>query len=180
MNLALFEHADGVEALPGNRVVYDLERDAAYFGDVAVDGPAGVWELAEYGSDGAALSVDLELDPWMEWLIRCDRIDFPPGGIAYRHTHPGAGIRRLLFGSIHLEGPDGLTKDVEPGTAWFEGFDYPVKAIASETEPSAFVRVMVLPREWEGKRTIRYLDPEDEDKPKLQKPTVYFDRPIQL
>ena len=39
---------------------------------------------------------------------------------------------------------------------------------------------MVLPREWQDKRTIRYLDPADEEKPKLQKPTVYFDRPIQL
>jgi hypothetical protein len=33
--------------------------------------------------------------------MRCDRIDFPPGGIAYRHTHPGPGIRRLLFGSVN-------------------------------------------------------------------------------
>ena len=180
MNLSLFEEPDGVEALPGNRVVYDLERDEAHFGEAAVDGPAIVWELAESGGEEAAVSVDIELDPWLEWLMRCDRIDFPAGGIAYRHTHPGAGIRRLLFGSIHLEGPDGLTKDVEPGGAWFEGFDYPVEATASASEPSAFVRVMVLPREWLGKRTIRYVDPDDEEKPKLQKPTVYFDRPIQL
>ena len=31
-----------------------------------------------------------------------------------------------------------------------------------------------------GKRTIRYLDPADEEKPKLQRPTVFFDRPLSL
>ena len=38
--------------------------------------------------------------------MRCDRIDFPPGGIAYTHTHPGPGIRYLLHGEldIHTEG----------------------------------------------------------------------------
>jgi hypothetical protein len=40
--------------------------------------------------------------------------------------------------------------------------------------------VMLLPREWEGRRTIRYVDPADEDKPKLQRPTVFFDRPLVL
>jgi hypothetical protein len=179
LNLALFEQPDGAEAVPGNRVVYDLTRNEAHFGEAAVDGPALVWELTEGGTDGAALSVDLELDPWVEWLMRCDRIDFPPGGVAYRHTHPGAGIRRLLFGSIRIEGPDG-THDHGPGGAWYEGVDYPVLATASATEPSAFVRVLLLPSEWGGKRTITYVDPADEDKPKLQKPTVFFDQPISL
>jgi len=178
--LALFEHPAGVGAAPGNRVLYDLERDEAFFGDAATDGPALVWTLSDERADGAALTVDVELDRDTEWLLRCDRIDFPPGGVAYRHTHPGAGIRRLLFGSIRIEGPDGTAKDVATGGAWFEGADYPVLATASATEPSAFVRVLVLPREWEGKRTIRYVDPADEQKPKLQLPTVFFDRPIAL
>jgi hypothetical protein len=180
LNLSLFEVPNGVEAVPGNRVVYDLDRNEAQFGDAAVDGPALVWVLSDLGDDGAALSVDVELDPWTEWLMRCDRIDFPPGGVAYRHTHPGAGIRRLLTGSIRIEGPDGVTTDYGPGGAWYEGFDHPVLATASETEPSAFVRVLLLPREWEGKRTITYVDPADEAKPKLQTPTVFFDRPISL
>ena len=34
---------------------------------------------------------------------------------------------------------------------------------------------MLLPAEWEGKRTIRYVDPADEEKPKLQRPTVFFE-----
>ena len=35
--------------------------------------------------------------------MRCDRIDFRPGGVAYRHTHPGPGIRYLLFGQITID-----------------------------------------------------------------------------
>ena len=37
------------------------------------------------------------------------------------------------------------------------------------------MRVLVLPREWEGKRTIRYVDPADDEKPKLQRAHVYFE-----
>jgi hypothetical protein len=178
--LSLFENAARAAAIPGPRVVYDLERNEAHFGDAGVDGAALVWVLSEDEGEGAALSAELDLDPSVEWLARCDRIDFSPGGVAYRHTHPGAGIRRLLFGSIRIEGPGGRVEDYGPGGAWFEGVEYPVLATASASEPTAFVRVMLLPREWEGKRTIRYVDPSDEDKPKLQRPTVFFDRPIEL
>ena len=48
-------------------------------------------------------------------------------------------------------------------------------AFASEDEETAFVRIMLLPREWEGRRTIRYVDAADEDKPRLQRATVFFD-----
>jgi hypothetical protein len=177
---SLFEDDGRGARLGSHRVVYDLERDEAHFGETAVDGPALAWVLADEAVGSAALSVELDLDRSTSWLLRCDRIDFPSGGIAYRHTHPGAGIRRLLHGSIRIEGRDPPAHDYGPGEAWFEGADYPVLATASATEPSAFVRVLVLPSEWEGKRTIRYLDPRDEDKPKLQRPTVFFDRPIDL
>jgi quercetin dioxygenase-like cupin family protein len=177
--LALFERPDGVAAEPGNRVVYDLERNEAHFGAVAVARPALVWELGESAADGAALAAAVSLDPGTDWVMRCDRIDFPPGAVAYRHTHPGPGIRRLLHGSIRIE-TEGETHEYGPGDAWFESGPAPVYAAASATEPSAFVRVMLLPRAWEGKRTIRYVDPADEDKPKLQRPTVFFDRPLAL
>jgi len=177
--LSLFEDAERAVATPGDRVVYDVARNVAHFGAAAVDGPALVWVLSRDAADGAALSAELDLDPAVAWMVRCDRIDFPPGGVAYRHTHPGAGIRRLLFGSIRIEGPDHVA-DYGPGGAWFEGFDYPVLATAAADEPTAFVRVMLLPREWAGKRTIRYVDPADEEKPKLQRPTVFFDRPLEL
>jgi hypothetical protein len=125
------------------------------------------------------LTADLELAGTGDWIVRCDRIDFPPGGVAYRHVHPGGGIRRLLFGSLEIDAL-GQVATYGPGEAWFEGPDHPVLATASAVEDTAFVRVMVLPAEWEGRRTIRYLDPRDEEKPKLQRPTVFFDRRLEL
>ena len=50
-------------------------------------------------------------------------------------------------------------------------------ATTSADEPTAFVRVLLLPAEWAGKRTIRYVDPADADKPKTQRPTVFFEQP---
>ena len=178
MILALYDRPDGVETAPGNRVVYDLERDAAHFGEARVNGHALVWELDGGEVEGAKLAAELEPEPG-QWLIRCDRVDFPPGGIAYRHTHPGPGIRCLLHGSMRIES-GAETHEYGPFEPWFESGPEPVLAVASESEETAFVRVMLLPREWEGKRTIRYVDPADDEKPKLQRATVFFDRAIAL
>jgi quercetin dioxygenase-like cupin family protein len=177
--LALYEHRDGVETAAGNVAVYDLERNGASFGAASVDGPALVWRLEGEAEPDAKPAVAVALDSAGEWLLRCDRVDFPPGGIAYRHTHPGPGIRCLLFGSIRIEsgGETHLYRGLE---AWFESGPEPVLAVASEDEETAFVRVMLLPREWEGKRTIRYVDSADEDKPRLQRATVFFDEAIEL
>lgn len=178
MRLALHEHPDGVEVEAGPRVVYDLERNEAWVGPTRVSGHALVWELG--GDDaGAALAAEVELDAAGGWVVRCDRIDFPPGGVAHRHVHPGPGIRRLLKGELTIEA-NGLEKTFGPGEAWFEGADYPVLATASASEDTAFVRVLLLPHEWEGRRTIRYLDPADEAKPKLQRATVLLEQPLDL
>jgi quercetin dioxygenase-like cupin family protein len=177
--LALFEHLDGVDARPGNRVVYDVAANQARFGAVGAGGHALVWELAEYGGEGAKLAAEVELDPAAEWLMRCDRVDFPPGGVAHLHTHPGPGIRSVLTGSIRIES-EGEAHAYGPFDAWFERGPDPVFAAASETEATAFVRVMLLPREWEGKRTIRYVDPADADKPKSQRATVFLEQPVSL
>jgi hypothetical protein len=56
-----------------------------------------------------------------------------------------------------------------------ESADDPVLATASPTENTAFVRVLLLPAEWTGRRTIRYVDPTDEDKPRLQRATVLLE-----
>jgi hypothetical protein len=55
-----------------------------------------------------------------------------------------------------------------------------VLATASATEDTAFVRVLLLPAEWGGKRTIRYLDPADEAKPKLQRAEILLEEPLRL
>ena len=177
MILALYDHPGGVAIEEGTTVVYDVELDEAHFGAATVAGHALVWELGG-SADGAQLSAEVEAGPG-DWLVRCDRVDFPPGGIAYTHTHPGPGIRCLLFGSIRIEA-GGEAHEYGPFEAWFERGPDPVYAAASEREDSAFVREMLLPREWEGKRTIRYVDPADEAKPKLQRARVFFDVPVDL
>jgi len=177
LKFALYEHPDGIETKEGIRVVYDVERDEAHLGAARVDGHTLVWELGSR-ADCAKLSVEIDLGPG-DWLLRCDRVDFPPGGIAYTHTHPGPGIRCLLFGAIRIE-TQGESHEYGPFEAWFERGPDPVYAAASEIEDSAFVRVMLLPPEWQGKRTIRYVDPADEAKPKLQRACVFFDEPIRL
>ncbi len=178
MRFSLHEWPEGIETGGGRRVVYDLNRNEASCGAARVGGPALVWELGDE-SENAALAVDVELDQETDWIVRCDRVDFPPGGVAHRHVHPGPGIRRLLFGSLTIEAPGGVDT-FGAGQAWFEGVDEPVLATASPTEDTAFVRVLLLPGEWAGKRTIRYLDPADDEKPKLQRATVLLEEPLTL
>jgi quercetin dioxygenase-like cupin family protein len=144
-------------------VVYDVERDEAHYGAAHVDGHALVWEIDE------------QLDG--DWLVRCDRVDFPPGGVAYLHTHPGPGIRVLLKGGIRIE-THGESREYGPFESWYEVGPDPVYAAASETEETAFVRVMLVPRELEGRRTIRYTKPEDEQKPKRQRARIYLERAL--
>ena len=162
MRLSLTENGGGAGP---NRVVHDLGN-----------GRALVWELGEEAPAGALLSRELQLDPSTDWLLRCDRVDFEPGGIAYRHTHPGPGIRYLLFGEITIDS-EGERRTYGPGEAWFERGPDPVLAVTAADEPSAFVRVMALPVEWAGERTIRYVDPADADKPKTQRATIFSEQP---
>lgn len=138
------------------------------------------WELHRADAppaDDALLEAPITLDPTSGWLIRCDRVDFPPGAVAWTHVHRGPGIRCLLEGTIRVE-VDGHAQDVVPGGAWFEAGPDPVLAIASTTVPSAFARVMVLPAELIGRSSIRYVLPEDQDKPKRQSYRLLVDEPI--
>jgi quercetin dioxygenase-like cupin family protein len=162
LRLSLTEHPGGAAA---NRVVHELE-----------DGRTLVWELGAEEPPNALLSADVELDRG-EWLMRCDRVDFDPGGVAYRHTHPGPGIRYLLFGHITIDSL-GAVHTYGPGEAWFERGPDPVLATTAGDEPTAFVRVMLLPAEWAGKRTIKYVDPADADKPKTQRAQIFLEQPV--
>jgi quercetin dioxygenase-like cupin family protein len=161
--LRLTEHPYGIEIGEGRHVVYDVAADAAFFGAVTVHTHALLWELD---------------DPGPGHVVRCDRVDFPPGGVAYRHVHPGAGIRRILHGALTIDRGNGDPRTYREGESWHEGADDPVLATASATENTAFVRVMVLPAEWAGRRTIRYLDPADENEPRLQRATVLLEAPL--
>jgi quercetin dioxygenase-like cupin family protein len=166
LNLSLYERPDGVETEDGPRIVYDIDRGEAFLGSARVDGAALVWEITGVPRPG-------------EWIVRCDRIDFPPGGIAYRHVHPGPGVRRILHGELTIDRAEGA-HTYRTGEAWFEDADDPVLATASPTDDTAFVRVMLLPAEWAGRRTIRHLDPADDERPKLQRATILLEAPLDL
>jgi quercetin dioxygenase-like cupin family protein len=161
--LRLSEHPEGLEIGAGRHVVYELPANEAFFGAVTVNANALLWELD---------------DPGPGYVVRCDRVDFPPGGVAYRHVHPGASIRRILHGELTIDRGDGAPHTYRAGESWLEGADDPVLATASPTEETAFVRVLLLPAEWAGKRTIRYLDPADDERPKLQRATVLLEVPL--
>lgn len=141
----------------------------------AIEHEGLVWELLDEPPGDALLAAEVEVGEG--WLMRCDGVEFPPGGVAYRHTHPGPGIRYLLRGSIRIES-GGEAHEYGPGEAWFERGPEPVYAAASQTEETAFVRCLLLPGEWAGRRTIRYVDPADDEKPKTQRATIFLEQPI--
>jgi quercetin dioxygenase-like cupin family protein len=207
--LALYaDRLEARAALPGllaaaNRVVYvreggatiraggqaaTLAANSAWQGAIGCEVTTGAsgatllrWELTPTAGPGAkpALAHTVELADPGGYLMRCDRVDFPPGGIAYTHTHRGPGIRCLLAGEIRVE-VNGHAHSVKPGEAWFEAGPDPVLAYASDREPTGFARVMILPRELKGKSSIRYVRPEDEAQPKTQQYQVFCDELITL
>jgi quercetin dioxygenase-like cupin family protein len=160
------------------RVAYRIEdNDAEYVpGPSTLSGPQHVllFELVDAASADALLSAEVTPPQAGELLLRCDRVDFPPGGVAYLHTHRGPGIRVLLFGSIQID-TQGQMRSYAPLEAWFEPGPEPVFAAASESEPTAFVRCMVLPTGLKGQSSIRYVREEDAEKPKSQRYRVFVD-----
>ena len=127
-----------------------------------------------------AAAIDtLEPGDGAQWLMRCDSVAFPPGGCAYTHVHQGPGIRCLHRGNIRID-CNGHSAQYGPGGAWFEAGPDPVFAQADAAEATRFIRVMILPRRLEGQSSIRYVNADDADKPKLQKYTIYVDEFIDI
>ena len=122
----------------------------------------------------SSLGAVLDLDDAEGYLMRCDKVELPPGGIAYTHTHQGGGIRCLLEGAFNVT-TDGNTKHICPYEAWFEACPEPVYAWAPDDKPGHFSRVMILPRRFHAQSSIRYVNAEDAKKPKLQKYTIFVD-----
>jgi hypothetical protein len=146
------------------------------------------WELASGAGDGAAsghgvrsrekLAAPVTLPPG-ELLLRCDSVAFPPAGFAYLHTHAGPGIRCLIEGGIRID-TQGQSTSYGPGSAWFESGPEPVFAQTTADRPSRFIRVMIIPRAFMGKSTLRLVNKDDEGKPRVQQYRVYFDVPLNL
>ncbi len=185
MELQVLEHrlaeSESMELEPAQRVVYRIDKqDAAHdTGAITLHGPAHVlsFEVVPSASGAAKLSAPVGLQPGVDRLIRLDRVTFPPGGVAYLHVHQGPGIRVLLEGEIRID-TDGRSHSYGPLEAWFEPGPVPVFAAASESQPTAFVRCMLLPRELKGKSSIRYVRREDAGKLKRQEYKVFVDEAL--
>ena len=160
-----------------------------------IAGPDGArlwrWELSRlsHAGEGLAsgtdvtsrvlLAAELELDDPDGYLLRADSVAFPPGGQALTHTHQGGGIRCLLEGSIEIDTKGQCTR-YGPGQAWFEAGPDPVFAQADPSQPSRFIRVLILPRRLKGQSSIRYVNAEDRDKPKSQSYHEFADSFIEV
>ena len=120
----------------GGRIVYvasgelaTLHAGHAAFGAEEVVLAAGVdgatvlrWELTEWSVDDAKLSAHIELDPWADYAMRCER----DGGAA-----AGPGIGCVLRGELMVDG-----EPVQPFGAFVEP--------AEVAGRGSFVRVVLV------------------------------------
>jgi len=164
--IALLPGASGVRLLR-----WELVADAA--------ADQGSLLAAPSASSEMKLAATIDVDPRFNWLMRCDRVGFPKGGIAYTHVHQGPGIRYCLEGRIEIE-TEGSKHHYGPGEPWFESGSSPVLAPTSKEMETAFVRCFVLPRSCKGRSSIRYVNTEDAAKPKTQRYKVLGERFIEL
>ena len=146
---------------------------------VAPSDDRGLLGAAPHCASAVANTATIELDPGFGWLMRCDRVSFPKGGIAYTHIHQGPGIRYCLEGGIRIE-TEGRVNVYGPGEAWFESGSSPVFAPTSPDAETTFVRCFILPRSCKGRSSIRYVRSEDAGKPKLQRYRVLGESFIDL
>ena len=135
----------------GSRIVYvasgelaGLRTGQAAFGadeaDVAAgDGGATVlrWEVTEWSADDAKLSAQVQLDPWADYVLCCER----SGGGSPPRRAAGPGIGCVLRGEVAVDG-----EPVTPFDAWVEP--------AELAGRGAFVRVLVLPADEQPEDSI--------------------------
>ena len=197
MRLALFEHAvtgplhlpkavhgiyvrTGRITLDGTPLAADsgtLVRSAA---TLAGDGEVWRFEVARTDVLTAPqehatliLAHPLPRDPAAPFVLRLDRVDFPPDGATPKHGHAGPGIRRLLQGRLLGELGEEARR-IEAGGAWYENGDDPV--IGRVLLPgSAFVRCMVLDAALLGKPTFRAWDAKEAARPRNAQYRLFFD-----
>lgn len=185
--------AEGMASISAGGTAATLAANSAFFhtGPVSIAAGAAGACLLRYELDPGEsnpsgegvrserkLEAPLALDDPDGYLLRCDKVELPPGGIAYTHTHQGGGIRCLLKGGFNVR-VHGKTTELGEYDAWFEAGPDAVYAWAPDDAPGHFSRVMILPRRLKGKSSIRYVDPEDADKPKPQKYTIFLDEFIE-
>ncbi len=198
MRLALFEDRleGGTRKLPAavhglylrdGSVTLDgapLAPDSATLvnGSAVVAGRGEVWRFEV--SDVQALAEPEEFatlilahaltrDPAAPFVLRMDRVDFPPEGATPKHGHAAPGIRRLLSGRLLAE-VGAATHRINAGDAWFETGDDPVVGRAM-LPGSAFIRCMVLDPALLGRPTFRAWNAEEAAKPRSTASRLFFD-----
>ena len=195
LNRVLYVRRGALSVMTGARAAR-VEEDQGWHGAAACevgvgDGGATVlrYELIRGsapvgGVPGGATTILLEhpidLDPRAEYLMRADRVDFAPAGVALPHRHRGGGIRCLIAGALDVTVGEAPARRVTPGGAWFESGHEPVLAVASKDEPTSFVRVAILPREIRGRTSIMYVNPHDAERGRPRTYTVYIDEAIEI
>ena len=139
-SLSLYEDllapGEAIRLPAGGRMVYvasgelaTLHAGTAAFGDDEAELAAGVdgatvlrWELTEWSVEDAKLSAHVELDPWADYAMRCER----DGGPA-----EGPGIGCVLRGELSVDG-----ESVQPFGAFVEP--------AEVSGRGSFVRVVLV------------------------------------
>jgi len=139
-SLSLYEDllapGEAIRLPAGGRMVYvasgelaTLHAGSAAFGDDEAELAAGVdgatvlrWELTEWSVEDAKLSAHVELDPWADYAMRCER----DGGPA-----EGPGIGCVLRGELSVDG-----ERVQPFGAFVEP--------AEISGHGSFVRVVLV------------------------------------
>jgi quercetin dioxygenase-like cupin family protein len=190
-NRALYVLAGELTVAAGETTTRVAEHSAAFtVGAIAAaPGARGAtalrYELVPWGTPPDAygtllLEHPIELAPGADYLMRCDRVDFDPGGVALPHRHQGGGIRCLIAGSIEVRIEGHATRNIAPGQAWFESGREPVYAAGAPDAPTSFVRVSILPRAIRGQSSIVYVDPADAGRGRPRRYTVFADEPIEL
>lgn len=188
---------DGQSELSGKSGKTSIGPDEAAFcaDEVTVRaGPEGAylwrWELTDPRSPSVAAvpaagrtvragSYPVALDPASRLLMRLDRVNFPPGGEALPHIHAAPGLRCILTGSIRVE-TAGASHRIWPGDCWWERGPDQVHAWASSTQPTSFIRAMIIPESYRGRSTITYVRASDQDVPKAQSYKRYVEEPLTI
>lgn len=123
------------------------------------------------------LKATLDLDDRYTWLMRCDTVTFPPGGIAHTHLHQGPGIRITRSGEITIH-TEGTSETYGPDSAWAEKGVVPVLAPTTTESPTVFVRCFLLPKHCRSASSIRFVHAEDRRKINTQSYRVLMERTI--
>jgi quercetin dioxygenase-like cupin family protein len=128
--------------------------------------------------DRLLLARPLARDASLPFVLRLDRVDFTPGADTPAHGHHGQGIRRLLDGRLLLRIADRVERR-NPGEAWFETGDEPVTA-RGLTPGTAFIRVLVMDADMQGRSSFLAWTPEDAAAPRNVTYRLFLDEITRL